>query len=42
MWTTIDSLVGEVGFEPTVFLMYLIYSQARSPTTHTHPNRIIE
>lgn len=31
-------VVGRVGIEPTVFLMCLIYSQVRSPSTHTCPN----
>ena len=30
-------MVGEVGIEPTMFLMCLIYSQVSSPTGHTHP-----
>lgn len=30
-------MVGRVGIEPTMFLMCLIYSQVRSPTTHIYP-----
>lgn len=30
-------MVGQVGFEPTVFLMSRFYRPLRSPATHTDP-----